>query len=62
MEEIRYVTVWLRREFAVRERDEAGFTAVEWLFIALGVIVIAGIAVAAITAYVTNQTNQLNGG
>ena len=29
-------------------RDERGFTAVEWLLIALGVITIAGIAVAAV--------------
>lgn len=39
--------------------DERGFTAVEWLLIALGVITIAGIAVAAIKAYVTGQTNKL---
>ena len=28
-------------------RDDDGFTAVEWLIVALGVITIAGIAVAA---------------
>ena len=40
-------------------RDERGFTAVEWPLIALGVITITGIAVAAVQAYVTGQTNKL---
>ena len=59
MEEIRILVIWLRARLAERERDESGFTAVEWLLIALGVITIAGIAVAAIKAYVTGQTNRL---
>jgi Flp pilus assembly pilin Flp len=59
MEEIRILVIWLRSRLAERQRDERGFTAVEWLLIALGVIVIAGIAVAAIKAYVTSQTNKL---
>lgn len=59
MEEIRVLVIWLRARLAEPERDERGFTAVEWLLIALGVITIAGIAVAAIKAYVTGQTNKL---
>lgn len=59
MEEIRILVIWLKAGLAERERDERGFTAVEWLLIALGVITIAGIAVAAIKAYVTGQTNKL---
>lgn len=59
MEEIRILAIWLKARLAERERDERGFTAVEWLLIALGVITIAGIAVAAIKAYVTGQTNKL---
>ncbi|WP_158305651.1 hypothetical protein [Nocardioides sp. JS614] len=51
--------IWLKAHVAEVKRDERGFTAVEWLLIALGVIVIAGIAVAAIKAYVTGQTNKL---
>ena len=58
MEEIRILVIWLKAHVE-RKRDERGFTAVEWLLIALGVIVIAGIAVAAIKAYVTAQTNKL---
>jgi Flp pilus assembly pilin Flp len=59
MEEIRILVIWLKARLAERECDERGFTAVEWLLIALGVITIAGIAVAAIKAYVTGQTNKL---
>lgn len=59
MEEIRILVIWLKARLAQRRRDERGFTAVEWLLIALGVITIAGIAVAAIRAYVTGQTNKL---
>ena len=59
MEDIRFVVVWLRARLDQRERNDAGFTSVEWLLIALGVIVIAGIAVAAIKSYVTSQTNKL---
>ena len=59
MEEIRILAIWLQARLAKRKRDERGFTAVEWLLIALGVIVIAGIAVAAVKAYVEGQTNKL---
>lgn len=48
---------WLRARLAAREED--GFTAIEWLLIALGVIAIAGIAVAAVKSYVTGQANKL---
>jgi Flp pilus assembly pilin Flp len=59
MEDIRILAIWLKARIAAHERDEGGFTAVEWLLIALGVITIAGVAVAAIKAYVTGQTNKL---
>ena len=59
MDDIRILVIWLKARLVERERDERGFTAVEWLLIALGVIVIAGIAVSAIKAYVTAQTNKL---
>lgn len=48
---------WLRARLS--QRDEDGFTAVEWLLIALGVIAIAGVAVAAVQSYVTSQANKL---
>jgi Flp pilus assembly pilin Flp len=59
MEEIRILVIWLKARLYERERDERGFTAVEWLLVALGVITIAGIAVAAVKAYVSGQTNKL---
>ena len=58
-EENTILVIWLKAPLVERERDERGFTAVEWLLIALGVIVIAGIAVAAIKSYVTGQSNKL---
>lgn len=59
MLEIKILADWIRARYEAARADEAGFTAVEWLFIALGVLTIAGIAVAAVTAYVKNQTSQL---
>ena len=59
VEEIRILVFWLKARLIERERDERGFTAVEWLLVALGVIAIAGIAVAAVKSYVTAQTNKL---
>lgn len=59
MDDIRFWTTWLRTRMAQARRDERGFTAVEWLFVALGVITIAGIAVAAVKSYVTGQTTKL---
>jgi Flp pilus assembly pilin Flp len=59
MDEIRFWIHWLKVRTDAARHDERGFTAVEWLLIALGVITIAGIAVAAIKAYVESQTNKL---
>jgi Flp pilus assembly pilin Flp len=62
MDEIRFWTLWLQAHWdsaSRAERDERGFTAVEWLMVALGVIAIAGIAVAAVRTYVVGQTNKL---
>ncbi len=58
MDEIRLLALWLQARWATA-RDEDGFTAVEWLIVALGVITIAGIAVAAVKSYVTGQANKL---
>lgn len=61
MGDINLWAIWLRAtlQHRSRARGEAGFTALEWLFVALGVITIAGIAVAAVQAYVTGQTHKL---
>jgi Tfp pilus assembly protein PilV len=52
-----WVKVWMQARHA--RRDQSGFTAVEWLVVALGVITIAGIAVAAVQAFVVRQTGKL---
>ena len=57
MQEMKVLISWLRAR--LDQRNEDGFTAVEWLLVALGVIGIAAIAVAAVQAYVTGQTNKL---
>ena len=56
------MTGWVRAHLEKRRalRDEAGFGAVEWLLIAIGVIAIAGVAVAAVQAFVIEQTNKLS--
>lgn len=59
MEDIKIVLIWLQARLADNRRDDRGFTALEWLLIALGVITIAGIAVAAVRAYVQGQANKL---
>ncbi len=58
MQEMRVLVCWIQAK--LDQRDEEGFTAVEWLLVALGVIAIAGIAVAAVQAYVTSQTTKLS--
>lgn len=62
MWEIKIVADWIRAHYERARQTEDGFTAVEWLFIALGVLTIAGIAVAAVTTYVKGQTAQLGTG
>ena len=57
MQEIKTLISWLRAR--LDDRGEDGFTAVEWLLVALGVIGIATLAVAAVQSYVTGQTNKL---
>lgn len=59
MDELKAVMQYLRARIDLARQDQHGFTAVEWLLIALGVIVIAGIAVAAIKAYVIGETDKL---
>ena len=58
MDEITTWITWLRARTTLA-RNENGFTAIEWLVVALGVIAIAGIAVAAVRSYVRGQTTKL---
>jgi cation transporter-like permease len=43
-----------------RPGREAGFTTIEWVVIALGLFLIAGVAVAAINAVVNNRLGQIS--
>lgn len=41
--------------------DERGLQTVEWIFLIVGILVIAGIVLAAVGAFVSSQTAQLPG-
>ena len=56
--QIAFILAWARERRD--ERNEDGFTAVEWMVIAVGIIAIAGIAIVAVTTFVNNQGNKLN--
>ncbi|HEY7859383.1 MAG TPA: hypothetical protein VIC82_12875 [Candidatus Nanopelagicales bacterium] len=50
----------LNRQLAtVRDGDDVGVSTLEMVIIALGLMAVAGILVAAVTAAVTSRTNQL---
>ena len=57
-DQLEYAAAWWRERLNARNED--GFTAVEWMVIAVGIIAIAGIAIVAVTTFVTNQGNKLN--
>jgi Flp pilus assembly protein TadG len=48
-----------RQLAAVRAGDDVGVSTLEMVIIALGLMAVAGILVAAVTAAVTSRTNQL---
>jgi len=48
----------VERAMRIPDRGSETMDKVLW---ALGVIIIAGIVIAAVTTYVTNKSNQLNG-
>lgn len=45
----------------VDRRSERGATAVEYVLILLGAVAICGVAIFAVTQFVTNKGNELNG-
>ena len=55
------VNYW-RARVEILRREETGAGAPEYLFIMIGVIAIAGLAIVAVRTYVTNKGNELNGG
>lgn len=58
--QLTFILAWAHQR--LDERNEDGFTAVEWMVIAVGIIAIAGIAILAVTTFVNNQGSKLNSG
>ncbi|MFC5928616.1 hypothetical protein D6T64_21605 [Cryobacterium melibiosiphilum] len=50
-----------RRIRLLREQSEAGLQTVEWIFLVVGILVIAGIVIAAVTTFVDGQVALLPG-
>lgn len=46
---------------SLRERRESGAETTEWIFIVVGALVIGGIIIAAVTAFVQGQVAKLPG-
>lgn len=49
------------RAAALRDAREAGAETTEWIFIVVGALVIGGVVIAAITAFVNGQVASLPG-
>jgi len=50
-----------RRARLVRSTQDAGLQTVEWIFLVVGILVIAGIVITAVTAFVQAQVGKLPG-
>lgn len=63
-DEVNLAIAWLRARVSMlrsEASDERGASAVEWLLIVIAVVGIAGIAIAAVRAFVTRHAAVLNG-
>lgn len=56
-----FVSGLRRRAIALKATAEKGLQTVEWIFLVVGILVIAGIVIAAVTAFVNSQIGQLPG-
>ena len=56
-----FVSGLRRRAIALKATAEKGLQTVEWIFLVCGILVIAGIVIAAVTAFVNTQIGQLPG-
>ena len=50
-----------RRARMMRSTQDAGLQTVEWIFLVVGILVIAGIVITAVTAFVQAQVGKLPG-
>lgn len=48
-----------RRWNALKENPQAGLQTVEWIFLVVGILVIAGIVIVAVTAFVNAQIAKM---
>ena len=60
--QIQVAWAWLRARTELARRDERGAGAVEYLLILIGAVAICGVAIYAVTQYVQNKGDELNGG
>ncbi len=58
---IQRITSAARSRLAQLRHDDTGLQTVEWIFLVVGILVIAGIVIAAVTAFVQGQVAQLPG-
>ncbi len=56
-----FVSGLRRRAIALKATAEKGLQTVEWIFLVVGILVIAGIVIVAVTAFVNTQIGQLPG-
>lgn len=56
-----FVSGLRRRAITLKATAEKGLQTVEWIFLVVGILVIAGIVIAAVTAFVNTQIGQLPG-
>lgn len=56
-----FVSGLRRRAIALKATAEKGLQTVEWIFLVVGILVIAGIVIVAVTAFVNAQIGQLPG-
>lgn len=50
-----------RRARLLRSTGDAGLQTVEWIFLVVGILVIAGIVITAVTTFVQGQVGKLPG-
>ena len=58
---IQRITSAARSRLVQLRHDDTGLQTVEWIFLVVGILVIAGIVIAAVTAFVQGQVAQLPG-
>ena len=58
---IQRITSAARSRLVQLRHDDTGLQTVEWIFLVVGILVIAGIVITAVTAFVQAQVGKLPG-